>query len=120
MNKIKQMVVAVIATAIALLTNAVFAASLDLNGAARTVTDVSELAAYDGVTNSSGGDPATLTFNLADGQVQTYGGVISGNIMLVKQGGKSKLTLTGSNTYTGGTRIDGGGPRQLDARGAEV
>ena len=51
MNKTKQMMVAVVATAIALLANAVFAASLDLNGAARTVTDVAELAAYDdGVT----------------------------------------------------------------------
>ena len=64
MKTIKQMMVAVVAAATALLTNAVFAETLDLGGAARTVTDVSELAAYDGVTNSSGGDPATLTFNL--------------------------------------------------------
>ena len=83
------------------------AAMLDLNGGDRTVTDVADLAGYDGVTNSSG-TPSTLTFNLADGLDQAYGGVISGNILLVKQGDKSKLTLTGSNSYTGGTRIDGG------------
>ncbi len=83
------------------------AAKLDLAGADRTVTDVSELEDYDGVTNTSE-TQATLTFNLPNGVVQTYGGVISGNIKLVKQGDKSKLELTRANTYTGGTQIDGG------------
>ncbi len=80
------------------------AADLDLNGVDRTVTDVAELAGYDCVTNSSD-TLATLTFDLADGEVQSYGGLISGNIRLVKLGSKSKLALTAANTYTGGTQI---------------
>lgn len=83
------------------------AAMLDLAGVDRTVTDVSELDGYDGVTNTSE-TQATLTFNLPNSVVQTYNGVIAGNIKLVKQGGKSKLELTRTNTYTGGTQIDGG------------
>ena len=104
MNKIKQMVVAVVATAIALLANAVFAASLDLAGVGQAVTDVSELAAYDGVTNSSGGDPVTLTFDISSDM--EYAGKISGNIKLVKKG-VGMLTLSGDNDYTGGTVIGG-------------
>lgn len=103
MNKIKQMMVAVVASAIVLLANAVFAASLDLGGVAKTMTDVSELAAYDGVTNSSGGNPATLTFDVATDMA--YAGTISGNIKVVKEG-TGMLDLSGSNTYTGGTVIN--------------
>lgn len=105
MNKIKHMMVAVVATVIALVSNAVFAASLDLNGAARTVTDIADLAAYDGVTNSSGGNPATLTFDVATDMA--YAGTISGNIKVVKAG-NGMLDLSGENTYTGGTQIDDG------------
>ena len=83
----------------------VTAATLDLEGVNKTVTDVAELAAYDGVTNSSGGDPVTLTFNLATDMA--YAGTISGNIRLVKNG-NGFLNLSGSNTYTGGTQIDDG------------
>ncbi len=105
MNKIKHMMVAVVASAIAVLTNVVFAASRDLNGAAITVTDVAELAAYDGVTNSSGGDPATLTFDVATDMA--YAGTISGNIKVVKEG-TGMLDLSGDSTYTGGTVINQG------------
>ena len=83
----------------------VTAATLDLEGVNKTVTDVAELAAYDGVTNSSGGDPVTLTFNLATDM--SYAGTISGNIRLVKNG-NGFLNLSGNNTYTGGTQIDHG------------
>ena len=48
------------------------AADLDLNGVGTNVTDVAELSAYDGVTNSSE-TQATLTFNLADGEVHSFG-----------------------------------------------
>ena len=103
MNKTKQMMVAVVATAIAVLTNVVFAASRDLKGAAITVTDVASLADYDGVTNSSEGNPATLTFDVATDMA--YAGTISGNIKVVKEG-TGMLDLSGSNTYTGGTVIN--------------
>ena len=70
----------------------------------RTVSNVSELAAYDEVTCSSEGDPVTLTFNIA--KDMEYAGTISGNIKLVKMG-VGMLTLSGNNTYTGGTVIGG-------------
>ena len=76
----------------------VHAETLDLAGENKTVTSVSELAAYDGVTNSSEGDPVTLTFNIATDMA--YAGTISGNIKLVKMG-VGMLTLSGDNTYTG-------------------
>ena len=85
----------------------VAAAPLDLNGTDRTVTDVAEISAYDGVTNSAA-TLATLTFNNSGSVVQEYAGVISGNIKLVKDGGKFKLRLSGANTYTGGTLIKKG------------
>ncbi len=80
------------------------AADLDLNGVDRTVTDVAELADYDGVKNSSD-TLATLTFNVATDMA--YAGAISGNIRLVKEG-TGMLDLSGSNTYTGGTEINQG------------
>jgi len=98
---------ALVAAAVVMSANSAFAAMLDLAGVDKTVTDVAELSAYDGLANSSE-TQATLTFNLADGEVQTYGGFISGNIRLVKDGGKSRLTLTAANAYTGGTLIKKG------------
>ena len=100
----KRKLMAIVAAIVACLAGSAFAAMLDLEGVDKTVTDVSELAGYDGVTNSSE-TQAKLTFNFADGVVQTYGGLISGNIRLVKLGSKSKLELTAANTYTGGTQI---------------
>jgi autotransporter-associated beta strand protein len=105
MKTMRQMMVAVVATAISLVSSAVFAAPLELAGVGQTVTDVSELAAYDGVTNSSGGNPALLTFNVATDMA--YAGTISGNIKVVKMG-NGMLDLSGSNTYTGGTQVDDG------------
>ena len=95
----------IVTATLTFVSSAVFAASLDLNGAERTVTDVSELAAYDGVTNSSGGDPATLTFDVATDMA--YAGTISGNIKVVKEG-TGMLDLSGDSTYTGGTVINQG------------
>ena len=51
----------------------------------------------------SGG--ATLAFNLAD--TLTYSGTIGGGGQLVKQGG-GLLALTGNNTYSGQTSVNGG------------
>ena len=79
---------------------AVSAAVLDLNGSDTTETS---LAGYTAVQNS--GAQATLTVNLtAD---ETFAGTISGPVKLVKTGAKM-LTLSGVNTYTGGTEINGG------------
>ena len=88
-----------------ILVSGVHAATLDLAGVGTNITDVAELADYDCVTNSVGGDPVTLTFNLATDMA--YAGTISGNIRLVKNG-NGFLNLSGNNTYTGGTQIDDG------------
>jgi autotransporter-associated beta strand protein len=69
------------------------------------------------LTNSSG-TLSTLTVNTAADQTfglttssftgsGNYTGIITGNIALVKSG-SAQLTLSGSNSYTGGTRIDAG------------
>ena len=50
-------------------------------------------------------DNATLDFNRSDDL--TFGGIVSGNGALTKNGGNT-LTLTGDNTYTGNTTISSG------------
>ena len=79
------------------------AATLDLNGVDKTVTDVSEIA--DGVTNSSD-TLATLTFNISSDQ--TYSGVLSGNLKLAKSGTGTLTLGSATRTYTGGTQVSGG------------
>lgn len=110
MNMNKLIAVAAIATSTAAPTSS-WAAALDLAGADRTVTDVSELAAYDeGVTNSSS-TLATLTFDIATDQI--YAGVLGGNLKLVKSG-TGTLTLSAvTRTYTGGTLVNAGGMLKL-------
>lgn len=110
MNMNKLIAVAAIATSTAAPTSS-WAAALDLAGADRTVTDVSELAAYDeGVTNSSA-TLATLTFDIATDQ--TYAGVLGGKMKLVKSG-TGTLTLSAvTRTYTGGTLVNAGGMLKL-------
>lgn len=58
---------------------------------------------------------ATLVFNRSD--TMTYGGVISGAGSLLKQGA-GVLTLSGENTYVGGTTIDEGILRLTNAGAA--
>ena len=93
--------IAVVAVCVA---GSAFAALLDLNGVDRTVTDVADLAGYEGVTNSSE-TQAKLTFNVATDMA--YAGMISGNIRLVKEG-TGMLDLSGDSSYTGGTEINQG------------
>jgi autotransporter-associated beta strand protein len=51
-------------------------------------------------------DNATLAFNRSD--AVTFGGTISGTGAVVVMGGTGTLTLTGNNTYAGGTTINFG------------
>lgn len=101
----KRKTMAMTAVVAACLAGPAFAALLDLNGVDRTVTDVADLAGYDGVTNSSGGDPVTLTFTIASDM--SYAGTISGNIKVVKEG-TAALTLSADNAYSGGTQVNEG------------
>lgn len=86
----------------------VAAAALDLEGVDKTISALTELDDYDGVTNSSD-TPAKLTFALSDtwNTVETYAGVLSGNLSVVKNN-KGTLVLSAANTYTGGTVINRG------------
>ena len=81
--------------------------TLDLNGQSPTIRYLTGA----GSVLNSGGSQAVLTLNLLNSGAQTFSGGISGNIRLVVQnaGGKNAdmQTLSGVNTYTGGTLIDG-------------
>ncbi len=70
----------------------------------------------------NGGTTGSITGNIVDngrlafnhGNVVTYAGVISGTGS-VRQMGPSTLVLAGTNTYAGGTTIDGGGTLQISS-----
>ncbi|WP_221029599.1 autotransporter-associated beta strand repeat-containing protein [Actomonas aquatica] len=60
---------------------------------------------------SFGGSNGQLTVNTADGQDQTFSGVLGGNNyanFALTKAGAGTLTLTGANTHTGGTTVSGG------------
>jgi len=75
-------------------------ATWDLNGVSDTVATI----AGAGAIQLNAGSQLTLSGN-SSGKV--FSGVLSGNGALVK-GGTHQLTLTGSNTHSGGTAINGG------------
>ena len=81
------------------------AAMLDLAGTDMTVSDVTTLASYDGVTNSSA-TAATLTFNIADDQA--YGMTIGGKVAVVKAGAGTLSLGKADRTFTGGTTVSQG------------
>ena len=81
------------------------AAMLDLAGTDMTVSDVTTLASYDGVTNSSA-TAVTLTFNIADDQA--YGMTIGGNLALAKTGVGTLSLGKADRTFTGGTTVSQG------------
>ena len=81
------------------------AAMLDMAGTDMTVSDVTTLASYDGVTNSSA-TAATLTFNVADDQA--YGMTIGGNLALAKTGEGTLSLGQADRTFTGGTTVSQG------------
>ena len=83
----------------------IMAAMLDLAGTDMTVSDVTALASYDGVTNSSA-TAATLTFNIADDQA--YDMTIGGNLAFVKTGVGTLSLGKADRTFTGGTTVSQG------------
>jgi autotransporter-associated beta strand protein len=87
--------------------NATLKGTFDLNGNSQQVAALTTqgTAANQTVTNGSA-TAATLTVQSSSSD-STYAGVLSGNLALTKSG-TSKLTLGGSNTYTGETKVTGG------------
>lgn len=84
----------------------------DLNGRSQ---ELAGLALFSGVTaannsinNSDTVNLSTLTINTAAASPSTFGGLLTGNMALVKTGVEN-LTLTGNNTFTGGTTVTGNG-----------
>jgi len=85
-------------------------ATYDLNGFNQTVRGISfsNTAGTTGtITNSAAGAAKTLTVNNSAAKNYTYQSVIAGNLNLVKSN-TGTLTLTGANTYTGDTKVQGG------------
>ena len=72
----------------------------DLNAFAQTIGSLSG----SGNLTDSG---AAQTFTSNDNAADTFSGTISGNLALT-MGGTGSLTLSGSNSYTGGTNINSG------------
>ena len=87
--------------------NSAFAVNslLDLNGFSNTVGSL----AGNGTVTNNGGTPATLTAG-GNNTSTTFGGVLQdGNSSLgLTKVGSGTLTLTGPNTYSGGTSFNGG------------
>jgi autotransporter-associated beta strand protein len=77
---------------------------LDLNGRNQTVAGLST-SGTGSANEIKSATAATLTVNTADASV--FSGKISGATALTKAGAES-LTLSGNNTYTGTTTVDGG------------
>lgn len=75
--------------------------TIDLNGVSANAT----LLTADTVYVNSSETTASLVFDTA--AAVTFAGTIQGNIAVVKQG-SGELTLTGANTYSGGTYVNGG------------
>ena len=76
------------------------AETVDLAGADANAT----LLTADTVYVNSSETTASLVFDNAD--AVTFAGTIQGNIAVVKQGA-GELTLTGANTYSGGSTLNG-------------
>jgi autotransporter-associated beta strand protein len=85
-------------------------AELDLNGTNQEVAGLSlggSGAASKNSVNNSSGTLSTLTVNTPAATPSTFAGILKGNLALVKAGADT-LTLSGVNTYTGDTLVDGG------------
>jgi autotransporter-associated beta strand protein len=89
--------------------------SLDLNGNSQLVGTVSNNNTVGNtggkVTNSSGTTANFISSSGSGSSNSTYGGIIDGNLNFYKTGSNAAgtLTLTGANTYTGSTNVQGAG-----------
>jgi len=80
--------------------------TFDLNGYNQTVASLSNSGATtNSLVTNTGGAIRTLTVNQSANT--TYNGLINGNLRLVKDG-TGALTLTGTNTATGGVTLNNG------------
>lgn len=88
--------------------------TFDLAGFNQTLRSLSRFSANVATITNSNGAPSILTLNVlaADGAGggrntgdYTYGGVITGNLAVVKNGAGTQ-TLSGANTYLGGTTVN--------------
>ena len=95
------MKISIICVAAIAVCGATKAETVDLAGVDATAT----LLASDTVYVNSSETTASLVFDSAD--AVTFAGTIQGNIAVVKQGA-GELTLTGANTYSGGTCVSNG------------
>ncbi len=91
--------------------NTASACTLDLNGFSETVNGLSSAGnpANDFVQNNSAGTTSTLTLGNND-QTATYAGIIQdgAGVVAVTKIGRGVQTLTGANTYSGVTTVEGG------------
>jgi len=99
-------------------------AALDLNGASQTVASLADSGPAGGrVVSAADGPLATLTLDVAGGKA-SFSGPVEGNIRL-KKTGPGTQSLSGVNTYGGGTEVAEGvleiaGPYAVPSGGALV
>ena len=85
---------------------------LDLGGGTQTLLSLSDSAGSGGTVQNSGTATSLLTLSGTTGVATTYSGLIGGtgslgNLSLTVSGNGSLQNLSGSNNYTGGTRVAG-------------
>jgi autotransporter-associated beta strand protein len=86
-----------------------YGSTLDLNGFSPTVSDLEDGGSSDGTVLNNGATPSTLTLNHGT-VVSTFSGTLangSSPLALIKAGANT-VTLSGVNTYTGGTAVSNG------------
>ncbi len=85
------------------------AATIDMNGNALKLSGLSS-AEFAGaaITNSASGAAAELTVDVADGESVNTSVALLGNIRLVKEGAGTLKASKASQTYWGGTAVNGG------------
>ncbi|HEY5311384.1 MAG TPA: autotransporter-associated beta strand repeat-containing protein, partial [Pirellulales bacterium] len=79
----------------------------DLNGFDQQVATIQNSSTDGGYITNSSVDIHNLTVGNSNDTAFTYGGTLLGSLALVKTG-SDNFTLTGTNTYIGGTIINGG------------
>jgi len=80
--------------------------TLDLRGVNTTLGKIASVGSGAGTIKNSGTTPATLTIDF-DNDTSRYSGAIQGAINVTKAGSGVQI-LSGTNTYTGATLVNGG------------